>query len=68
MYIAYIYSYYKHVLACDVLLQMAAKKNPELLTLPEKTACKDAVQYVDGVAFSIKFLAFCRQFSAYAAS
>jgi len=33
-------------------LQMAARKNPMLLTLPEKIACKEAIQYVDDVFFS----------------
>ena len=47
---------------------MAAKRNAELLTLPEKTACKEAVQYVDRIPFSVKFLAFRRQFLAQLAS
>jgi len=47
---------------------MAAKRNLELLTLPEKTACKEAVQYVDRVPFSVKLLAFRGQFLAQLAS
>jgi len=37
---------------------MAKKKNPMLLSLPEITACKEAVQYVDESSGSACVLAF----------